>query len=168
MDKSRQTVSHSEFAGAHPSPSTSKVNSIDSSSYIKKAKTRHVEESNSGYANIQHHQSKSNRSLQTSSEFLSQTTSTCQLVSVGIKRVKSLNRTEGDNLNRSQWYGGNSPGKLNASKLIVKSNLVRPELVDKGISQKLPSQLKVIVYELIFQIFLNDSIYVGESGYKKD
>ncbi len=164
MDKSRQTVSHSEFAVAHPS--SSKVNSIDSSSYIKKAKTRHVEKSNSGYANIQHHQATSDRSLPTSSESLSQSTSTCELVSVGIKRVKSLNRTEGENLNRSQWYGGNSPGKLNASKLIVKSNLVRPDLVDKGmLSQKLPSQLKVIVYELTFQIFLNDLIHVGESCY---
>jgi len=143
MDKSRQPVSHSEFAGEHPSSIL--FQSIDSSSYIRKDKTLHVDELNVGYTNNQYHEATPDQSLQTSSEFLSQSTSTCQLKSLDFKR-KSLNHTVGNNLNRSQWYGSDSPGRLNASKLIVKSNLVRPELVDKRvISQKLPSQLKVII-----------------------
>ncbi|KZS06186.1 putative Nibrin [Daphnia magna] len=54
----------------------------------------------------------------------------------------SLNGTMGNDQSRSQWHGCSSPGKLNTSKLIVKTNLVRPEVFDKSSSQKSQNQLK--------------------------
>lgn len=63
----------------------------------------------------------------------------------------ALNSTMGSDRNRSQWHGCSSPGKLNTSKLIVKSNLVRPELSGKStISQKLQSQFKVRIGVSLF------------------
>lgn len=55
----------------------------------------------------------------------------------------SLNGTMGNDQSRSQWHGCSSPGKLNTSKLIVKTNLVRPEVFEKSSSQKSQNQLKV-------------------------
>ncbi|KAI9554004.1 hypothetical protein GHT06_019276 [Daphnia sinensis] len=55
----------------------------------------------------------------------------------------SLNGTIGNDQSRSQWHGCSSPGKLNTSKLVVKSNLVRPEVFNKSTSsQKSQNQLK--------------------------
>lgn len=66
-----------------------------------------------------------------------------EVLNSSTSRSEGLNDTVKSDSSR-QWHGRDSPRKLNTSKCILKSNLVRFELPDKGtLSQKAGSHFKV-------------------------